>query len=70
VVRAGKGKRRSLRLEGLLILRAVGGVFADAFLTASTKTDDRRLPRELGRYLDAQPLELIGVDLDRKGGNE
>ena len=65
-----RGSVGPLRLEGLLILRAVGGVLADALLAASTKADDRRAARELGRDLDAQPLELVGVDLDREGGNE
>ena len=69
-MRAGEGEGRALHLERLLVFGAVGGVFADPHLASAVQADDRGAARELRRDLNAQPLELVGVDLDRQVGNE
>lgn len=69
-VRAPERENGTGFLEGELKLLGVVRVLADALLAASAQVNDGRVPGELARDRGGEPLELIGVDLQRKVADE
>jgi hypothetical protein len=65
-VRARDRQLATFVLEGGLVLGRVGDVLSDPLLAAAAQVDHRRDAREVGRDLLLEPLELVGLDLERQ----